>query len=96
MTTIQECQAKRKGAIYKVVISGNGNFLKKGKESNLTKETTMCVRLGIKRANIRKVIEMEIENPTDQPRQLPWGTWKISNLITTLYLLLVRLTCKLF
>lgn len=83
MTTIQEIQSKKKGAIYKVIISGDSNFLKKGKESNLTKETTMCVRLGIKRANIKKVIEQEIENPTDQPRQLPWGEWKISNLIIT-------------
>lgn len=82
MTTIQEIQSKRKGAIYKVVIKSTSNFLKKGKESNLTKETTMCIRLGVKRGNMQNVLA-QFPNYQNEIHELPWGTWRIANLIIT-------------
>jgi hypothetical protein len=53
------------------------------KSHNLTKETTMCVRLGIKRSNIKKAIEQDIVNQFNGVHILPWGEWKITNLIIT-------------
>ena len=69
MATIQEIMSKKSGAFYSVIIKGNSNFLKKGLDSDLVKITRTCIRMGIRRSNMKIVQEIAQRNPNPTTTQ---------------------------